>query len=120
MARRETGESQRRHFGQATTFIDQHFGDPELTLAALARALYVSDRQLQRIFHEAGQTTFSGYVERVRMERAAALLRAGASSREVAMRVGYRQAAGFAKAFRRYSGVAPSELREPQLKDGAA
>ena len=31
--------------------------------------------------------------------------------REVAHRVGYRQPAQFAKAFRRYQGVAPSDFR---------
>ena len=31
--------------------------------------------------------------------------------REVARRVGYRQPAQFAKAFRRYQGLAPSDFR---------
>jgi AraC-like DNA-binding protein len=46
------------------------------------------------------------------MERAAALLqRNGTTVREVANSVGYRQPAQFAKAFRRYQGVAPSDFR---------
>ena len=35
----------------------------------------------------------------------------GLTIREVALRVGYRQPAQFAKAFRRHHGVAPSEFR---------
>jgi AraC-like DNA-binding protein len=35
----------------------------------------------------------------------------GLTVREVAHRVGYRQPAQFAKAFRRYQGVAPSAFR---------
>jgi AraC-like DNA-binding protein len=46
------------------------------------------------------------------MERAAELLgRRSVTVREVANRVGYRQPAQFAKAFRREKGVAPSDFR---------
>ena len=46
------------------------------------------------------------------MEKAAEMLATrGLTVREVAHRVGYRQPAQFAKAFRRYQGVAPSDFR---------
>jgi AraC-like DNA-binding protein len=46
------------------------------------------------------------------MERAGELLRSrGMTVREVAHRVGYRQPAQFAKAFRRHHGAAPSAFR---------
>ena len=46
------------------------------------------------------------------MDRAAELLaRRGLTVREVAHRVGYRQPAQFAKAFRRHQGLAPSAFR---------
>jgi AraC-like DNA-binding protein len=46
------------------------------------------------------------------MDRAAELLqRRSVTVREVAQRVGYRQPAQFAKAFRRNRGVAPSDFR---------
>jgi AraC-like DNA-binding protein len=46
------------------------------------------------------------------MERAAELLTTrGLTVREVAARVGYRQPAQFAKAFRRHHGQAPSDFR---------
>ena len=46
------------------------------------------------------------------MDRAAELLTTSALTvREVAHRVGYRQPAQFAKAFRRHPGLAPSDYR---------
>jgi len=46
------------------------------------------------------------------MQKAAEMLSTRALTvREVAHRVGYRQPAQFAKAFRRYQGVAPSDFR---------
>ena len=79
---------------------------------ALARRIATSRRQLQRAFAEVGHTSFRGHLAAVRMCRALELLRAGrAPVREVAMTVGYRQPAQFAKAFRRHHGIPPSSLR---------
>lgn len=84
----------------------------DLNLDDIARRVASSRRQLQRAFAEVGRTTFRDHVARVRMARAAELLGAGSLSvRETARRVGYRQPAQFAKAFRRHAGVAPSDFR---------
>jgi len=84
----------------------------ELSLDDIARRVASSRRQLQRAYAEIGNTTFRDHLTRVRMQRAADMLAArGLTVREVAHRVGYRQPAQFAKAFRRYQGVAPSAFR---------
>jgi AraC-like DNA-binding protein len=78
----------------------------------IARRVASSRRQLQRAYAEIGQTTFRDHLTRVRMQKAAEMLATRALTvREVAHRVGYRQPAQFAKAFRRYQGVAPSDFR---------
>ena len=88
-----------------------------------------SRRQLQRAYAEIGETTFREHLTAVRMDRAAELLESrGLTVREVAHRVGYRQPAQFAKAFRRHHGLAPSAFRtngrfvpqEPPLEARAA
>ena len=74
----------------------------------MARRVATSRRQLQRAFAEAGETSFRTYLQRVRMDRAAELLRGSdAPVNEVASAVGYRQPAQFAKAFRRHHGGPP-------------
>jgi len=84
----------------------------ELSLDDIARRVASSRRQLQRAYAEVGDTTFRDHLTRVRMARAAEMLASrGLTVREVAHRVGYRQPAQFAKAFRRYQGVAPSAFR---------
>ena len=84
----------------------------ELSLDDIARRIATSRRQLQRAFAEVGGTTFREHVTRVRMRKAAEML---ADRRltvgQVARRVGYRQQAQFAKAFRRQYGAAPAEYR---------
>ena len=84
----------------------------ELSLDDIARRVASSRRQLQRAYAEIGDTTFRDHLTRIRMQRAAEMLASrGLTVREVAHRVGYRQPAQFAKAFRRYQGVAPSAFR---------
>ena len=98
-------------YQEATEIVDQEYGS-DLSLDEIARRVASSRRQLQRAYAEIGDTTFRDHLTRVRMEKAAELLVArGLTVREVAHRVGYRQPAQFAKAFRRHLGVAPSDYR---------
>ena len=98
-------------YEEATDIVDQEYGS-DLSLDEIARRVASSRRQLQRAYAEIGQTTFRDHLTRVRMEKAAELLTSrGLTVREVAHRVGYRQPAQFAKAFRRHLGVAPSDYR---------
>ena len=98
-------------FHEAQEIVEDEFG-ADLSLDEIARRVASSRRQLQRAYAEIGGTTFREALTAVRMHRAAELLSAGRLSvREVAGRVGYRQPAQFAKAFRRATGVAPSEYR---------
>lgn len=98
-------------FEDAVAIVEGEFYS-ELSLDDIARRVSSSRRQLQRAYAEIGNTTFREHLTRVRMNRAAALLGDRALTvREVARRVGYRQPAQFAKAFRRHLGVAPSDYR---------
>jgi AraC family transcriptional regulator of adaptative response / methylphosphotriester-DNA alkyltransferase methyltransferase len=98
-------------FEDAVAIVEQEYAS-DLSLDDIARRVASSRRQLQRAYAEIGDTTFREHLTRVRMQRAAELLtRRGLTVREVARRVGYRQPAQFAKAFRRYQGLAPSAFR---------
>jgi transcriptional regulator GlxA family with amidase domain len=98
-------------FRDAAAIIELEYGK-DLDLDQLARRVATSRRQLQRVFAEVGDTTFRTYLAEVRMRKAAEMLRSnGLPVRAVAQRVGYRQPAQFAKAFRRHHGAAPSRYR---------
>jgi len=83
----------------------------EIQVDDVAREIATSRRQLQRVFEEVGETTFREELTRIRMVRAAELLDTPLAIRDIAHRVGYRQPAQFAKAFRRVHGVTPSAYR---------
>jgi AraC family transcriptional regulator of adaptative response / methylphosphotriester-DNA alkyltransferase methyltransferase len=96
---------------EANAIVEREYAS-DLSLDDVARRVASSRRQLQRAYAEIGRTTFRSHLTRVRMDRAAEMLASRALTvREVARRVGYRQPAQFAKAFRRLHGVAPSEYR---------
>ena len=96
---------------EANAIVERDYAS-ELSLDDIARRVASSRRQLQRAYAEIGRTTFRDHLTRVRMERAAELLATRMFTvREVANRVGYRQPAQFAKAFRRHRGVSPSDFR---------
>jgi AraC family transcriptional regulator, regulatory protein of adaptative response / methylphosphotriester-DNA alkyltransferase methyltransferase len=98
-------------YADATAIVEREYAS-DLSLDDIARRVASSRRQLQRAYAEIGDTTFREHLTRVRMDRAAELLvRRSVTVREVAHRVGYRQPAQFAKAFRRKKGVAPSDFR---------
>src|SRR5688572_30716458 len=104
---------------EANQIVDRDYAS-ELSLDDIARRVASSRRQLQRAYAEIGNTTFRDHLTAVRMERAAELLATGMFTvREVAHRVGYRQPAQFAKAFRRRRGVSPSDYRAGGGSSGA-
>lgn len=114
-----SGTIQRRRalFEEAVEVIEREYPS-DLELDGVAHRLATSRRQLQRAFAEAGQTSFRTYLAQVRMRRALEMLLEGSLPvREVAGRVGYRQAAQFAKTFRRHHGRPPSSFRREAQRD---
>ena len=111
MQRPATVRLRKSLYDDAKAIVEQEYAS-ELSLDDIARRVASSRRQLQRAYSEVGDTTFRDHLTRVRMSRAAELLATRELTvREVAHRVGYRQPAQFAKAFRRHHGVSPSSYR---------
>ena len=103
-------------FEDAVAIVEAEYAK-DLSLDDIARRVASSRRQLQRAYAEVGDTTFREHLTAVRMERAGEMLRyADLTIREVAHRVGYRQPAQFAKAFRRHHGTAPSGFRAAESR----
>jgi AraC family transcriptional regulator, regulatory protein of adaptative response / methylphosphotriester-DNA alkyltransferase methyltransferase len=110
--RPSTVQRRRDLYRDARVVIARRYADEDLSLASVAHEIATSRRQLQRAFAEAGGTSFSRELQRIRMARAAQLLLDGSLAvQDVAAAVGYRQAAQFAKVFRRYHGDPPSSFR---------
>lgn len=98
---------------RATTFIDDHLADADLTPQRIAAQQGVSERLLYSVFEEQGDSV-SAYVRRRRLARAHADLQRfdrAVTVREIARRWGFDDPAHFTRAFVAAYGVAPSRLR---------
>jgi len=69
-----TQQARRALFDDAAAIVHAEYAR-DLTPDEVARRIATSRRQLQRVFAEVGGTSFSEYLTRVRLDRAADLLR---------------------------------------------
>jgi AraC family transcriptional regulator len=92
--------------------IQEHLAD-ELTLAALARVAAFSPFHFHRVFTAITGETLFGFIQRVRIERAAGALSShpDQSVLAVALDHGFASAAAFARAFRGRFGMSATEWR---------
>jgi two-component system response regulator YesN len=105
---------QSKHFRVAkeiTSYIRENH-HRNLTLEAVAQAVYLSPYYVSRIFKEEKGCTVLEYLTKVRMEEAKKLLADPQKNvREVAKRVGYNNPSYFTKVFRATEGLTPSQFR---------
>ena len=85
------------------------------SIEAAARALATSPRTLQRALR-AGGTTYQAVCDEVRRDLALGYLDAQRTVSEVAFLVGFSEVAAFTRAFRRWTGEAPSAYRRREAR----
>ncbi|WP_161556124.1 helix-turn-helix transcriptional regulator [Mangrovicoccus ximenensis] len=121
--RRPQGREARRatHFLCAQAWIADHLGDPALSAAAIAAALNISQRHLNRVFAREG-TTVRRSIEERRLQMARQMLedpdRDHLGVGEIAFACGFSDQARFSREFRRAFGATPSGLRR-DMRRGA-
>ncbi|MEN0061324.1 MAG: AraC family transcriptional regulator [Myxococcota bacterium] len=82
-----------------------------LTIASLARVAHVSPFHFARLFKASTGETVTRFVQRARLERAAALMQRSPRRElgDIALDAGFRSASNFARVFRTHYGQAPRE-----------
>jgi AraC-like DNA-binding protein len=97
---------------QVRTAIEAHLGDEAFSVERLATEVAQSRGNLHRRLRELIGESPSDLIRRMRLERAAEMLEAGAGSvGEVAYAVGFKSVAHFSNAFNEQHGVRPSAWR---------
>ncbi|QHW35503.1 response regulator (plasmid) [Paenibacillus rhizovicinus] len=98
---------------QAISYMDNHYSDPELSLERTAEAARISPSYLSRFFKETTGVTFIHYLSRLRLEKAAEMLRTTLlKTHEIAALAGYMDYPHFSKTFKKMYGVSPVEYRK--------
>jgi signal transduction histidine kinase/ligand-binding sensor domain-containing protein/CheY-like chemotaxis protein/AraC-like DNA-binding protein len=113
----DVASSDAKFLDQVRILIEGHMADEEFGVEELARRLAHSRGHLHRRLKEAGGESPSDLLRRMRLERAAQLLQAGAGSvSEIAYGVGFKSIAHFSNRFQEHFGVRPSAYRLQQVR----
>ncbi|WP_274652017.1 helix-turn-helix domain-containing protein [Paenibacillus humicola] len=103
---------------QIKLFIEEMYADPELTLYRIAEQVERPEKSISPLFKEVTGINLSDYLEKVRLDHAAAMLRRNDFTvDEIAARVGYNSSHSFRRAFKRVLGVPPSSYRQANLEN---
>ena len=102
------------HMRRAVHYIEAHLDDPDLGVSQIAQAVNVSERYLQRLFAERGDTV-TGFVRSRRVQEAKRLLKDRACRAQtiasIGYRVGFTDPSHFSRLFREAVGVSPRDFR---------
>lgn len=103
----------------ALTYLQAHFDRPELSNAALAAQVGVSEVYFRRLFRQCYGISPKQYVIRFRLNHAKQLLVGDRISvAETAERCGFSSVYHFCRAFRSSTGMTPTEYRRQSLRRG--
>ena len=112
---RDSGEALVR---AAMDYIEAHSAE-KFSLKALSEALFINGSYLLRLFKSRTGQTLLGYHNRVRCDRAQAMLRdTEASISEVGEAVGFVSSAHFSHVFKKITGMTPTQYRVGLETDG--
>ena len=109
---RQRTDTAGRTVEQAKDFIQQHYGDSELSVESLCGYLHLSPAYFSTLFKRETGMSFTAYVTVVRMEAAAEALR-GTEDKTylIARRCGYEDPNYFSYVFKKHFGVTPTKFR---------
>ena len=97
---------------QAVRYMDEHFSDPEISMAAIAESFDLSTTRFSLSFKERMGMTPSDYLTLLRSERAKVLLENSEMTiRDIGVQVGYYDSGSFIRRFKQVTGVTPLQYR---------
>ena len=98
------------HVRRICLFIRAHYHEP-ISLATLADCVGRNAAYTATLFHRQTGTTIHRYLTRIRMRRAATLLRRSEKVEAVMLQVGYRGKKNFYRQFEIAFGVTPGQYK---------
>lgn len=104
------------HIRRAVHYIEEHYAQPDLTLASLARILDINKCYLSTTFRKETGKTVTEYLNELRIARAVRLLNTTADSlQEIAVKVGIPNVNYFSRLFKKSRNITPSAYRKMLL-----
>ena len=106
------GISDRSHVMQRMmAFMERHYSEP-LRLESMAEMFGYNSGYLGKLFKSHTGLSFNAYLDRLRIQRAIALLEGGMRVRQAAEQVGYASVDYFHAKFKKATGKSPSSYKK--------
>lgn len=106
----------RESIEKAVDYINENY-EEKLTLEGVADHVYLSATYFSRIFNQEMGMSFNGYLNKVRTDKAKALLlHDNMSLADISATVGFVDQSYFTKVFKKQTGVTPNEYRNKKNK----
>ncbi|EGO8328830.1 AraC family transcriptional regulator [Enterococcus faecalis] len=103
------------NLNQAMDYIEEHLTE-EVSFDELAKKTGISVYHFKRTFSFISGMSLAEYIKKRRLAEANLALLAGEKVTDVAFKYGYQSIEGFSRAFRDWSGQAPSEVMKTQIQ----
>ncbi len=105
---------------QAARYMDEHFSDPEISMAAIAESFDLSTTRFSLSFKERMGMTPLDYLTLLRTEHAKTLLeQTDMTIRDIGVRVGYYDSGSFIRRFKQLTGLTPLQYRHNKTKENS-
>ncbi len=112
MPREETANYYQSKVQEVIQYIENNL-DKELTIKTLAERSNISFFHFHRIFKASVGTPLGAYINRLRLDTAAQLIRYSENSiGEIALKIGYNDVSAFSKSFIREFSISPTDYRQ--------
>ncbi|EGO8509720.1 AraC family transcriptional regulator [Enterococcus faecalis] len=103
------------NLNQAMDYIEEHLTE-EVSFDELAKKTGISVYHFKRTFSFIAGMSLAEYIKKRRLAEVNLALLAGEKVTDVAFKYGYQSIEGFSRAFRDWSGQAPSEVMKTQIQ----
>jgi len=103
------------NLNQAMDYIEEHLTE-EVSFDELAKKTGISVYHFKRTFSFIAGMSLAEYIKKRRLAEANLALLAGEKVTDVAFKYGYQSIEGFSRAFRDWTGQAPSEVMKTQIQ----
>ncbi len=107
----QAGQNQSPLFSNILEYISNAFSNPQLSRKLIADEFNISEEYVSMLFKKNLDTTFLNYVEKIRIEQACRYLGSSDAQNieEIAKKCGYVSTVSFRRAFKKVTGVVPSQ-----------
>lgn len=98
---------------QAIDYIEEHYLDSDLSIKQVAENIHLNPSYLSTLFKKETGETFTGYVTKLKLQKARVLLRnTDMKISEICQTVGFDDSTYFSSVFKKHFQISPSEFRQ--------